>query len=51
MLYFENSKSDSCFTFIIGLGNGLMPSGNKPFRELELTQIPNAIQRHYATMG
>ena len=30
----------------IGLGNGLVPSGNKPLPEPMLTQFPVAIWRH-----
>ena len=35
----------------IGLGNGLVPSGNKPLPEPMLTQISVAIWRHEATMS
>ena len=33
------------------IGNGLVPSGNKPLPESMLTQIYDAISRHLAAMG
>ena len=36
---------------IIGLGNGLVPSGNKPLPETMLTQIYVAIWHHGAIMN
>ena len=35
---------------IIGSGNGLVSSGNKPLPEPKLTQIYVAIWRHWAAM-
>ena len=35
----------------IGLGNGLVPSGNKPLPESVLTKISNAIWRRQAPMS
>ena len=34
----------------IGLGNGLVPSGNKPLPEQVLTKNPDALLCHYAKM-